>query len=281
LKEKHEMLNAAAETGKKEKEKLLEERRQADLKELRLRQKEFLLQSEGAGSLKKLLGESRKTLENLVREVKEGELTREKTLKVKEFLSGLEVSVLAEETELEKERLALVEEKRSIEESGGSEKSIKLVPGMDVFAGQSRRRGRIIRLDKKKQKSDETYWIVEIGSVKLSFQEKEIYPAVPGKDSVSLQKSASWDADLMPSAPLCFELNLLGMRLSDALDSLGRQIDSAVIGGLREFSVVHGKGDGILSQGVHGFLKNDPRVADYYFSRPESGGFGRTEVILK
>ena len=94
-------------------------------------------------------------------------------------------------------------------------------------------------------------------------------------------RAASWAADLAPSSPVVFELNLLGMRLIDALEALGRQIDAAVLGGLREFSVVHGKGDGILSRGVHDFLRKDPRVADYYFSRPEMGGFGRTEVVLK
>jgi DNA mismatch repair protein MutS2 len=77
------------------------------------------------------------------------------------------------------------------------------------------------------------------------------------------------------------ELNLLGMRLGEALEALKRQIDASVLQGLREFAVVHGMGDGILSKGVHDFLKNDTRVSDYYFSRPESGGFGRTEVALK
>ena len=94
-------------------------------------------------------------------------------------------------------------------------------------------------------------------------------------------KSASWAAELAPSAPVHVELSLLGMRLPDALDTLTRQIDAAVLGGVREFAVVHGKGDGILSKGVHDYLKKDPRVADYYFSRPEAGGFGRTDVVLK
>jgi DNA mismatch repair protein MutS2 len=71
------------------------------------------------------------------------------------------------------------------------------------------------------------------------------------------------------------------MRLGEALDALERQLDAAALAGLREFSVVHGKGDGILQKGVHDFLKKQPLVADYYFSRPELGGFGRTEVLLK
>ena len=69
--------------------------------------------------------------------------------------------------------------------------------------------------------------------------------------------------------------------MDEALESLRRQIDAALLYGLREFAVVHGKGDGILQKGVHQWLKQEPAVADYYFSRPELGGFGRTEVILK
>jgi DNA mismatch repair protein MutS2 len=77
------------------------------------------------------------------------------------------------------------------------------------------------------------------------------------------------------------ELILIGMRLEEALPALERQMDAAILGGLREFSVVHGKGEGALRKAVHDFLKKQPLVADYYFSRPELGGFGRTEVVLK
>ena len=283
LKEKHKELDEAAEAGRMEEMRLLEERRQADLKELRLRQKELQLRSGEAGSLKALLGESRKTLENLVREVKEGELSREKTLKVKEFLSGLEERVLAEDAELEKERLALAEERGRFDESSPASKETAFAPGMEVLAGESRARGRILRRDRKGSRSAPASWIVEIGSLRMSFSEKDLAPAAAqGASPVKgAAKSASWTAELAPSAPAHIELSLLGMRLPDALDALTRQIDSAVLGGLREFAVVHGKGDGILSKGVHDYLKKDPRVADYYFSRPEAGGFGRTDVVLK
>ena len=293
LKEKHRELDAAAEAGKQNEKRLLEERRNADLKELRLRQKELQLRSDGVGSVKKLLGESRKTLENLVREIKEGELTREKTLKVKEFLSGLEASVKAEDAELERESLALAAERRSVEHhypaggasSGGAgggedDAGIVLKPGLEVLAGEFRRQGRILKLDKKGSGANPASWIVEIGSLKMSFSETELVPASPSKKG-SAPKSASWAADLAPSAPAFFELILRGMRLNEALEALGRQIDAAAIGGLNQFAVVHGKGDGILCKGVHDFLKNDMRVADYHFSRPEMGGFGRTEVVLK
>jgi DNA mismatch repair protein MutS2 len=156
-----------------------------------------------------------------------------------------------------------------------------IAPGTEVLAGPSRRRGRVIRRDKKDQS-----WIVEIGSVKMSFAEKELIPSgahhsVPAGGEKS---GAGWAAEFAgtnedrTARP---ELKLLGMRLDEALDALRRQIDAAVLGGLKEFSVVHGKGDGILQKGVHDFLKQERAVADYYLSRPELGGFGRTEVVLK
>jgi len=65
------------------------------------------------------------------------------------------------------------------------------------------------------------------------------------------------------------------------MEMLRRQTEAAILCGMREFSVIHGKGHGILRQGVHNYLKQHPAVSDFHFARPELGGFGRTEVILK
>jgi len=283
LKEKHREIEMAAEAGRKENRRLLEERRQADLKELRLRQKELQLRSDGAGKLRRLLGESRKTLENLVREVKEGDLNREKTLKVKEFLSGLQAMVEAEEADLQKDELALAAERRRLEDVPDESRKKKgsLKPGTEVLVGEFRRRGRIIRLEKKASAENPAAWVVEIGSLKMSFSETELVPVTAEGEGSTASHNASWAADLVPASSVQYELSLRGMRLSEAQEALRRQIDAAVLSGLHNFAVVHGKGDGILSKGVHSFLKKDPRIADYYFSRPEQGGFGRTEVVLK
>ncbi|MDR3138664.1 MAG: Smr/MutS family protein [Treponema sp.] len=301
LKKKYQELDAAAEAGKRETLRLREERRRADLKELKLRQQEMNLKAEGAGNLRRLLAESRKTLENLVREVKEGELSREKTLKVKEFLSELARTVQDEERALETEAGLLREEKRRLEaayppeepslrDGSGGTRGVSpeiagriprnrpgswepfFAPGIEVLAGEYKRRGRILRPDKKGG------WIVEIGSLRMSFPEEELLPLPPSEEE---KKPFIAAADLAASSQVQFELSIRGMRLPEALDTLRRQIDAAALSGLWEFSVIHGKGDGVLQRGVHEFLKKEPLVADYYFSRPEKGGFGRTEVVLK
>jgi DNA mismatch repair protein MutS2 len=112
----------------------------------------------------------------------------------------------------------------------------------------------------------------------MTVEEKDLVPAPPPAEE---KKPLIETAELSGSARACFELNLRGMRLEEALEALQRQVDAAILSGLGEFSVIHGKGDGVLQKGVHEYLSKQGQVADYYFSRPELGGFGRTEVILR
>ncbi|MCL2765047.1 MAG: endonuclease MutS2 [Treponema sp.] len=278
LEQKQRELAGLEKTGLAEQSRLKEEKRKADLKELQLRQKEAELKRGSVGKLGQFLSESRKTLENLVREIKEGEVDRKKTLKVKEFLNELasyaeneSEALAAEERAIKKQILA--NEKKSISASD-------LAPGMDVFAGPSRQRGTIIRADKKNTAG--TSWLVKIGSLKISFPESELLLSAPVKNPSKSAAFTSWAAEYGESSGnAVYELKLRGMRFEEAIESLRRQIEAASLCGLKTFSVIHGKGSGILQKGVHDYLKNDPAVEDYFFSRPELGGFGRTEVILK
>jgi DNA mismatch repair protein MutS2 len=326
LKEKHRELDQASRYAREEEKRLREDRRRADLKELSLRQKEYFLRQEGTAEFRRFLAESRKSLENLVREIREGELSREKTVKVKDFIRDLEAQSAALNAALEAEEEALSEMAAEIDDpafgpakdggdvlSGNPPKNNEtdltrnssgttrqITPGIEVLAGPSRRRGRVIRADKLAKKTDkktEQSWIVEIGSIRISFPERELLPVAgpPSGESFN-SNTVGWAAELASpevsagandSAGMNvftgpkLEINLLGMRLEEALEALRSQIDTAVLAGMREFSVIHGKGDGILQKGVHDYLQSDPVVANFRFSRPELGGSGKTEVILK
>ena len=274
LEEKQRELAGLEKKSTVEQNNLKEERRKADLKELQLRQKEAELKRESVGKLQQFLRESRKTLENLVRELKEGEVDRSKTLKVKDFLNELTRNV-----ENESEILAL-------EEGVIREKLLKIdkksppgafAPGMEVMAGRSKQLGIIIRVDKKSTAGSS--WLVEIGSLKISFPESELIPAAQTKTKRTAK--ASWSAEYGSGSDAVYELKIRGMRFEDAMELVRKQIEAATLTGLKNFAIIHGKGYGILQKGVHDILKSDPAVEDYYFSRPEVGGFGRTEVVLR
>ena len=276
LEQKQRELNNLEKKNIIEQNRLNEEKRKADLKELQIRQREAELKRDSLGTLRQFLNESRKTLENLVRELKEGEVDREKTLKVKEFLNELARNVENESSALAEEEQALREQ--CLKSEGGSS-VFKFSSGMEVFAGKSKQRGTIIRAGKKNAHSGNPSWLVKIGSLKISFPESELTPAAPEKAPSSAH--TTWAAEYSSSGNAVFELRLLGMRLEDAIETLRRQIEAAVLSNLKNFSVIHGTGSGVLQKGIHDYLKKDPAIADYYFARPEMGGFGRTEVVLK
>ena len=81
--------------------------------------------------------------------------------------------------------------------------------------------------------------------------------------------------------PAAYELDVRGLRYEEAIQRLAKQIDSAVLAGLLDFGVIHGKGEGILQRAVHQYLSEHSAVKEYSFAPPEQGGFGRTVVRLK
>jgi len=287
LEEKQRELAGLEKKSVIEQNKLKENIRRADLKELQLRQKEAELKRESVGSLQLFLKESRKTLENLVRELKEGEVSREKTLKVKEFLNELARNAEDENQTLEAEERAIRDELRRNEkkEVNASGEIPVFAPGTEVYAGKSKQRGIIIRADKKSAGKKDASWLVEIGSLKISFPESELIPASYASSEANIQKKqnfTSWAAEYdSSSANAVYELRIRGMRYEEAMELVRRQIEAAMLSGLKHFAVIHGKGHGILRKGVHDILREHPAVTEFYFSRPEVGGFGRTEVVLK
>ncbi|ULQ59566.1 Smr/MutS family protein [Brucepastera parasyntrophica] len=303
LTSKHEELDRFTQKKKEEESVLREKQRRADLQELRLRQKEVELREQGYRRLSHLFDDSRKQLENLVREIRENELTREKTVEMKNWMSDFEKLVASESESLEAARnendarlreLAGRERTYTSPEnpsSGGrrarrnklkdilpgdypAEESLpEFAPGLEVFAGPSRRRGTLVRPDKKGS------WIVAVDSMKISFSEKDILPALPSGTAEKLTVEIHTEMDTAGNPVL--ELRLLGMRSDEAVKALERQLDLAALNNLKEFSVVHGKGNGVLQEAVQRVLGENPSVADFYFARPEHGGSGKTIVCLR
>jgi DNA mismatch repair protein MutS2 len=120
-------------------------------------------------------------------------------------------------------------------------------------------------------------WLVQAGSMKLAVMESEMTPIAPAQGKVLVDYS---DATLAADKP-AFELRLLGLRAPEALKLLEHQVDLAAFHGLGEFSVIHGKGDGILQEAVWAYLSKSPVVASQCFAPPEDGGTGKTYVTVR
>lgn len=298
---KHEELEGFEQVKKKEEAALREKRRKTDLKELQLRQKELELREAGYRRLETLFDESRKQLENLVREIREGELTREKTQQVKAWMASFEELVEGEKDGLRLCREETQSARRALEQTQAQEAASRsqdapfsrsrrgtkkvtgvsspesaklpdLAPGIEVYIGENRRLGVLVREEKGGK------WIVATGQLRMTVRSEEIQavPLRPGMEKNRIEVHTEMGSDDSP----VFELKLLGMRHDEALKALERQLDLACMKGLKEFSVVHGKGHGVLQSAVHQVLAHTSAVSDYHFARPEDGGSGKTVVTL-
>ena len=291
------------------------EEKEAKLKEkdLDLRRKENALKKGHQQEMHDFLIHSRRQLENLVRQIREGELTREKTLGVKKFISELEANVerLDQKIENEEEKIA-AEQKAFEKEAAGKtrtstkktkkkmsnaealkyatvnpvqakavkaadsdEKPLVFESGAEVVAVSSNSRG--ILLDSPRK----GVWNVQFGSIKMSIKEKDL-ELVKKSNSVSQTVSVSYDLDTSSTGERpVFELRLLGMRAEEAIAALEHQIDLCALSNFASFSVIHGKGYGVLQQAVHDYLSNCPLVQSFEFAHPDDGGSGKTYVTLK
>jgi len=76
-------------------------------------------------------------------------------------------------------------------------------------------------------------------------------------------------------------LNLVGLRVEDALPLLDKAIDRALLDGRSELHVVHGHGTGRLRKAVHEFLLSHAGVRGFHHEVQNRGGSGVTVVELK
>ena len=76
-------------------------------------------------------------------------------------------------------------------------------------------------------------------------------------------------------------INIRGMVVDNAVETLDKYIDDAVISGLSEITIIHGKGTGMLRNGVQQFLKTNRNVKSFRLGRYGEGEDGVTIVALQ
>ena len=273
--------------------------RRFDLNALKLRQKEQLLRLQGYKRLNDLFEQKRNEIENLVREIQEGELTHEKTSKLKQFFADFGKTLAEEHTDIrnEQEKLsALQQALRNREQEQGHGKPANGLPatgvlangilacdasaketlaeGMEVLIPHLHRRGVIIRKEKKN-------WLVAVDTVKMTFPADKLEPLNLSGIAPLRTPQVVVETELHKESRPELELRLLGMRLDEAEKHLQNQLDLALMHNMQEFSIVHGKGNGVLQTMVHEKLAAAPYIAEFFFARPEHGGTGKTIVRLR
>lgn len=77
------------------------------------------------------------------------------------------------------------------------------------------------------------------------------------------------------------ELDIRGMLVDDAILVVDRYIDNAVLSGLSEISIIHGKGTGALRAGIQDYLRTNKRIKSFRLGNYGEGDAGVTVATLK
>ncbi len=75
-------------------------------------------------------------------------------------------------------------------------------------------------------------------------------------------------------------IDIRGMRLEEAINTVTHFIDDAMMVGMSEVSILHGKGTGVLKEEIRKYLRITPGVASFGDEHVERGGSGITVVKL-
>ncbi|WP_148223900.1 endonuclease MutS2 [Spirochaeta thermophila] len=213
------------------------------------------LRREGVRDLREFLREARRRVEEAVREVREGR--REAERRAREVVARVEERVGREEAEVERVK-------------GRRGRRVRIEPGMRVRHVRTRAEGVVV--EEKRGK-----WVVQFPTMRVVVDGEELVPVDEGRGARGPEVVV--ERETVGGVPVV--LDVRGIRLEEARRVVEEWLDRAVLAGMREVSVVHGTGTGVLQKGVQDLLRAHPHVERFQFAPPEQGGFGRTLVWLK
>jgi DNA mismatch repair protein MutS2 len=158
-------------------------------------------------------------------------------------------------------------------------KEFRPEPGQKVWITPLGQKGVVVSRPDKEGRQE-----VQVGAVKLRLNTHDMQ-ATSGsltegrvfrgriKGGMNLaEDSSAWES---PS------LNIIGLRVDEALPLVDRLLDQAVLHGCRQVDIIHGIGTGRLQQAVRNHLRDHTMVKEFHPGETTRGGRGVTVVELK
>ncbi|MFA5524186.1 MAG: endonuclease MutS2 [Tissierellales bacterium] len=121
--------------------------------------------------------------------------------------------------------------------------------------------------------------MVQVGIMKINVHISTLVRAV--KDEKAKNKTAVKSIVKSKSSFVKSELDLRGKNLEEAMFDVDKYLDDVYIAGLNSVYIIHGKGTGILREGITQQLKGHKHVKSYRLGNYGEGGTGVTIVEIK
>ena len=152
--------------------------------------------------------------------------------------------------------------------------------GLNVFVTTLGKNGTIIDVNG----NDVT---VQVGILKMNVPAKKCLvtkaqPVSAEPESSKKRKKAGYSHQMFvaKSSSAKQEVDLRGMTLNEAIPIVDKAIDDAMLAGISQLRLIHGKGTGALRAGLTAYLQNNRFVKKLEMASLETGGSGATVIDL-
>ena len=128
--------------------------------------------------------------------------------------------------------------------------------------------------------------MIQVGIMKMTANLKDLMLINDGtkKKKIPQPKTGSGRYGTMykeKAMNISVNCNVQGQNLEDACMNVEKYLDDAYMAGLKEVTIIHGRGEGILKDGIRNMLRRNKLAASYRKGGYNEGGEGVTIVKLK
>lgn len=121
--------------------------------------------------------------------------------------------------------------------------------------------------------------MVQSGAIKIKIPASQLQPIKSEKTQSSSSVSTKSILSNKERA-VSLELDLRGQTLDEAIANTDAYLDNVYLAGIKNVTIIHGKGTGVLRKGIHAYLKKHPNVKSYRLGVYGEGEQGVTIVEL-
>lgn len=275
------------------------EKYEKELTEIKSLRKSIL--DEAKRQAQEILSSANKQIEHTIREIKESQAEKSKTAlarkELKEFSENIEENLSKSKTDadIERKMAQIIERKRRQQERKAKRSQEPLQKAGSNSVNQVQVEVPVVKVGSyvKMEGSNLVGEVLSVSGKKASVAVGDIISKVElskltaitankfktiAKPTPILQKIDS----SISERKLNFKpsVDIRGMKLEEAITTVTHFIDDALMVGVSEVSILHGKGNGILKEEIRKYLKITPGVISFADEHVERGGSGITIVKL-
>lgn len=244
---------------------------ESNLEDINRQKKEIL--SKAKEEAKQLLAESNALIENTIREIRESQADKERTMQARKSLSDFKTKVEQKEEIAPKPKKKRIKQvRKAIPEQN------KLQAGDFVRLEGQTSAGKVIEVHDKKA-------TVAFGMIKSTIDLEKLERVSKNqikKDDTNRQSYNQSSSDIIYNKKLDFkqEIDVRGMRVDEALQAVMYFIDDAIQVGVGRVRILHGTGTGALRQVIREYLGTVNGVKNYRDEHVQFGGSGITVIEM-